>query len=460
MKFDPFLAEHRFGYGRSPSIAPPEDVGDMLAELQRADHAQAAFPIPPFRVLQDALALRIRFNSYARKNPDTAEGKAAGKKARQIVRDMGRDHSQWFVQTQLRRITTRHGFRERLAAFWADHFTAKGGRGLLRFASPLYVEEAVRPYVTGGFAGLLTACITHPLMLHYLDQNTSAGPNSRVAKRRNRQRGLNENLAREVLELHTLGVDGPYDQSDVRELAKLLTGLSATRHHGFKFRPAMVEPGAKMVLGRTYSAEGGVETIRQALNDLASHPATAAHIARKLAVHFVSDAPSNALVAHISAAYLRSDGNLPECYIALLEHPHAWPSQSTNMRPPDEFISAALRSLEPSAQSLHQMDLRMVREVFLGPLQQMGQAWLAPSGPDGFAENDSAWATPQGISARLDWAVNAPARLVPQLPDPRLFVQAALGEHVPDAVSFAANAAETREVAIGLILAAPAFQRR
>jgi uncharacterized protein (DUF1800 family) len=460
VSFDPFLAEHRFGYGPSPSVPPPENVAGMLAELGSVDHAQTRFPIPPFHVLQDALALRIRFNTYARKHPDTAEGKEALKKVRQILRDMRGEHSQWFVQTQLRRITARHGFRERLTAFWADHFTAIGGGGLLRFASPLYVEEAVRPNITGHFGDLLTACVTHPLMLNYLDQNTSVGPNSRMAKRRNGRRGLNENLAREVLELHTLGVDGPYDQTDVRELAKLFTGLSATRHYGFKFRRAMVEPGGKTLLGKTYRADGGMATIRAALDDLARHPATAAHIARKLAVHFVSDTPSDDLVAHIKSAYLDSDGNFIDCYAALLEHPHAWQQKSTNMRPPDEFVSAALRSLGVTAQTLLQMDLRAVREVFFRPLQLMGQGWLAPNGPDGFAETDSAWATPQGISARLEWAVAAPARLLADLPDPREFVGPTLGGQVPDAVRFAANTAETREVAIGLILASPAFQRR
>ena len=460
VNFDPFLAEHRFGYGPSTTVAPPENVADMVSELGRADHARSAFEIPPFQVLQDALALRIRFNSYARKHPDTAEGKEALKKARGILRDMRKEHSHWFVQTQLRRITATHGMRERLTAFWANHFTARGGGGLLRFASPLYVDAAVRPHVTGRFAELLTACVTHPLMLDYLDQNTSVGPNSRAAKRRNGRRGLNENLAREVLELHTLGVDGPYDQYDVRELAKLFTGLSATRHYGFKFRPAMTEPGAETVLGKSYGADGGLTTIRAVLNDLARHPATAAHIARKLAVHFVSDTPSGDLIDHIAGAYLRSDGDLMACYAAFLEHPEAWHPKATNMRPPDEFVSAALRSLGVTAQRLQQMDLAMVRKIFFRPLQLMGQPWLAPAGPDGFGEADSVWATPQGISARLDWAVTAPAQLMADLPDPRDFVHSTLGGRVPEAVQFAANTAETRAVAIGLILASPRFHRR
>jgi len=175
----------------------------------------------------------------------------------------------------LRRINTRTAFRERLVAFWADHFTAVGKGGLLRAAAPLYVEEALRSHIAGKFTDLLIFAVTHPLMLHYLDQNTSAGPNSPLAQRRNGPIGLNENLARGVLELHTLGVEGPYDQRDVHELAKLLTGLAATRNYSFKFRQNMTEPGPKTVLGRTYGTEEGMRAIRKVLNDLALHPALA-----------------------------------------------------------------------------------------------------------------------------------------------------------------------------------------
>ncbi|MCX7560299.1 DUF1800 domain-containing protein [Sulfitobacter sp. F26204] len=460
MQFDPFLAEHRFGYGNSPRVAAATGIAEMLSTLTGEDAARTAFPIPPFRTFQEAYALRRRFYSYARKFPETSEGKEAFEKSRNILNDMRRDYGIWFTRTQLRRITLQQGFRERLTAFWADHFTAQGMNGLMRMANPLYVEEAVRPYIAGDFSTLLTACITHPLMLHYLDQNTSVGPNSRVARRRDRRRGLNENLAREVLELHTLGVQAPYQQGDVRELAMLFTGLGATRNFGFKFRPNMVEPGGETVLGKTYPAKGGMAAIREVLQDLADHPATAAHIARKLAVHFVSDNPPEDLVVHITAAYKRSKGNLSECYAALLEHPLAWQEQAPNMRPPDEFVSATMRALGVTAETLQRLDLREVRNLFFRPLQLMGQPWLMPAGPDGFAEDDQAWVTPQGISARLEWAVSTPARLVSALPDPREFVRTALGGQVPQAVAFAANAAESREVAIGLILTSPAFQRR
>ncbi len=454
------MAEQRFGYGNSTAVSPPASAAKMLASLSETDKAQADFPIPSFRYLQDAIVLRRRFASFARDNPESVEGRAALEKSRNILRGLREDRNRWFAQLQLRRINGHSGFRERLATFWGDHFTALGKNNLLRLATPIYIDEAVRPHISGKFADLLTSCVTHPLMLHYLDQNTSAGPNSRAALRRKGRLGLNENLAREVLELHTLGVDGPYHQTDVRELAKLLTGLAATRNYGFKFRPTMAEPGSEEVLGQTYSAKASMAPIRAVLNDLAVHPATAAHIAHKLAVHFISDTPPADLVDQVKSAYLETDGNLQACYTALLDHPAAWAHPATNMRSPDEFVSATLRALDVTAATLQGLTPKAMRKIFFRPMTLMGQPWLQPAGPDGFAEEDSAWVTPQGISARMEWAMNAPSRLVSALPDPRIFMENALGDNVPDAVEFAANAAENRAVAIGLILSSPSFQRR
>lgn len=461
MTFDAHISEHRFGYGPAPDVEPAHSVDDMLKRLAGQDTAQAALPLPPFQVVLDALALRRRFQSYARKQPDSEEGKAANQKSRAILKDIRQQHDGWFIQTMQRRISTNMPFRERLAAFWADHFTAYGKVNILRLSAPLYVEETVRPHIAGNFADMLIACVTHPLMLHFLDQNTSAGPNSIVARRRQGRRlGLNENLAREVLELHTLGVDGPYDQQDVQELAKLFTGLSATRNYGFKFRPRYAEPGPETVLEREYSARGGMDNIRALLTDLAQHPATARHIARKLAVHFIADIPNTDIVSSVESAYLNSGGELLPCYEALLSHPSSWSTPATNIRPPEEFIASALRVLGPTPDRLTALDSREIRRLFYRPLGLMGQPWMRPAGPDGFAEEDGSWVTPQGISARLEWAMNAPAQLLAELPDPRAFVQHALGGSVPVPVAFAAKAAEERAVAIGLILSSPAFQRR
>ncbi len=460
MRYDPFLAERRFGYGRNADVPAPTGVADMLRLLQAPDRARTAYPLPDFTHLRRNLVSRRRFRSYALEHPDTAEGKEARKKSDAIMQDMWRQHAQWFGQIQARRVTTRDGFREKLVAFWANHFTAMGKGGVLRVGGPLYMEEAVRPHVAGRFADLLIACVTHPLMLHYLDQNSSAGPNSRTASRQPRMRGLNENLAREVLELHTLGVDGPYGQDDVHQLAKLLTGLSTTRDYGFKFRSSMVEPGSETVLGRTYEDKASVQMIRDALRDIALRPETAAHIARKLVVHFVSDAPPDGLVSHVAQAYRDTQGDLMACYRAMLEHPGSWDGTARNIRPPEEFMAAGLRALNVEGAVLAGLERKETKRLFFDPLRRMGQPWLRPGGPDGFAEEDAAWVTPQGIAARMEWAMNAPARLRDDLPDPRVFVSDALGEVIPPAVAFAAKNAASRAEAIGLILCSPAFQRR
>lgn len=460
MSFDPILAERRFGYGLSPVVAPVASVDAMLAGVAGPDKMRARYPLPPYRHLREQLVLNRRFRQYVREHPDTDEGKAAEQKLKQLRRRMRLDRLEWFGHSMLRRINTPAAFHERLATFWADHFTTIGKAGLTVGAPPLYVEEAVRPFIAGRFADLLISAVTHPLMLHYLDQNISVGENSPAAQRKGRKRGLNENLAREVLELHTLGVEGPYDQSDVRAFANLLTGLGGTRDFGFRFRKNMVEPGPKTLLGVTYPHTGTIEPIHRALEDLSVHPATARHIARKLAVHFLSDTPPENLIDDLAAAYTRSGGALMTVYEALLNHPAAWAPEAVNIRPPLEFVSSAMRSLAVTEDAFTALRPRDLNALFLKPLRVMGYEYQRPGGPDGWPEEDDAWVTPQGVAARLEWAVNAPARLLPELPDPRDFVVQTLGDAVPAELDFAARAAENRAVAIGLVLASPAMQRR
>lgn len=460
MTFTPHLAERRFGYGLSPRQAGPESVAAMLDTLAGPDRIAQDFPVQSYRALQDALVLRRRFRGFARKNPQTDKGKEADQKQRAIYGEMQAEWRRGFLQLQARRSLTPDAFRERLVAFWGDHFTARGKGGMLRFGMTAYVEEAIRPQITGSFADLLIRCVTHPLMLHYLDQDSSVGPNSIMVRRRDLDRGLNENLAREVLELHTLGVDGPYSQNDVRELAELFTGLSRSRDYTFVFRRQIAEPGPETILGKTYGAGASMQYVEAALRDLAAHPATAKHIARKLAVHFISDAPPEDLVAALERAYIDSDGKLMQLYQVLLEHPGAWMPELRNIRPPDEFISAALRALGVTGDDLARLKNRDVRDLFFRPLTLMGQSWQEPPGPDGWAEEDAVWVTPQGMAARLEWAMHVPQRLLEELPKPAGFVETALGGDAPSEVRFAASAAESRAVGVGLVLCAPAYQRR
>lgn len=453
--FSPELAEIRFGCGLSPRIGATGSVADMLDRLAAPDHIAQRFPVPALGDLREEIAALAKLQRDRRKAQGAAKEEAT-RQLREASRKLRGEYETWMKHSILRWVNTDQALRERLALFWADHFTAYGKAALLRFAAPAYIEGALRPNLTGSFADLLFAAVTHPVMLHYLDQARSFGPNSRAANRARRPRGLNENLAREVLELHTLGVDGPYDQNDVRQLAELFTGLSFGAEQGFLFRPALSEPGTHTVLGRRYG--GDLTAVRQVLEDLATHPATARHMATKLVVHFVSDKPDKALVDHLASVWTNTGGALLAVYAALLDHPAAWSPGRANVKPPFDFVASALRAVDPPG--LTQLGSRDVRRSVLAPLVQMGQKWLRPPGPDGWPEADSAWVTPQGQAARIRWAMAASARLGRNAPDPRQFAQVALGSDVDPAVSFAASAAESRAEGVGIILVSPAFQRR
>ncbi|MEO0634642.1 MAG: DUF1800 family protein [Pseudomonadota bacterium] len=291
--FDPHLAEIRFGYGLSPDIAAPRDARDMLDGLIAADDMAQAFPSEPFDTVLEWLV--------AIQDTRVAQRKMGNKAAADVIREQRRTLNKtarrawlgWVGQTMLRRSFTQTGFRERIVAFWADHFTARGQIGAFRRSTTPYIDDAIRPAIAGRFSDLLQSAVIHPVMLDYLDQARSVGPNSPFARKRagRKPAGLNENLAREVLELHTLGVNGPYTQSDVTQLAELFTGMTFDARRGYRFRSAFAEPGAETVLGQTYPDARDDMSVRAALNDLAAHPATARHIAWKLAVHFTADDP-------------------------------------------------------------------------------------------------------------------------------------------------------------------------
>lgn len=460
MRFDPHLAEIRFGCGLSPDIAPPRDLGALLAQLGGADEMATRFPIEPFDVFRARMVEVKKRMKRRKKIRGTPEYDVIQKELKLIKKDARQAKFHWLGQSLLRRTYTAQGFRERLVAFWADHFTAHGKTGVIKRAMSPYIEEAIRPRISGRFSDLLIACVTHPVMLHYLDQHVSMGPNSRKALKRAGKGGMNENLAREVLELHTLGVDGPYTQNDVRQLAELFTGMSFQAANGFKYRKDFAEPGAETVLGQTYSETASMRPIRDVLEDLAVHPSTARYIARKLAVHFVSDTPDPSLVDHLETRFLATSGDLMSVYEALLEHPAAWKPELCNVKWPVEFVGSAMRALAVPAETIDGLSEKQLKRGFVAPMAQMGQVWQIPAGPDGWPEEDSHWITPQGLSARIQWAMAAPERLVRVLPDPRVFVETALGNHGGEAVRFAAGAAESKSEAIGLVLSSPAFQRR
>jgi uncharacterized protein (DUF1800 family) len=346
------------------------------------------------------------------------------------------------------------GIGERLVMFWSNHFAVSVNKGNpVRMFAGLMEREAIRPHVFGRFADMLLAVERHPAMIIYLDNQQSVGPNSRAGQRRGR--GLNENLAREILELHTLGVDGGYGQEDVTALARIITGWTLAAPNGakgppgtFRFNPNTHEPGAQALLGRRYP-EGGLEQGEAALADIARHPATARHLARKLARHFVADAPPPALTARLEAAFRDSDGDLRQVTLALLDAPEAWSPESLKMRTPQEFLIAAGRVL----------GRRPTIGQVMQPLNAMGQPVWQPGGPNGYPDGVSDWASPEGVKTRLDVAA-AIGRQAAGAVDPRRLLDDAFGAAVSPETRAAVTRAETRHQAIALALMSPEFQRR
>lgn len=346
------------------------------------------------------------------------------------------------------------GFGERLAMFWANHFAVAISKSEeCHILAGAFEREVIRPHVFGRFSDMLLAVETHPAMLGYLDNQQSIGPNSKANA--NKKRGLNENLARETLELHTLGVNGGYTQTDVTTLAKIITGWTVARAEGklgtpgtFVFNAAAHEPGDQTLLGLTY-ADNGVGQGREALRDLARHPATAQHIATKLVRHFIADVPPPALVQTVAATFTKTDGDLSAVYRALLGSEEAWNPTLAKVRSPLEFMAALLRASGETPKP----------SVILGTLTAMGQPFWAPAGPNGFADTADVWASSESLSMRMDVA-NMIANAASPQGDPRRFVSDSLGPLLSNETLQAVSRAETRNQGFAIAYLSPEFQRR
>lgn len=444
------LAAVRFGYGLPLPKAAPQDAEAMLQALMQPDLAVATWPIISMqdwvKLAEDAVEIR--------KLPPSAENDALRQANTRHFADLDLSSAQ---VSFARALDNPDGFRERLVAFWVDHFSVALAGGPRRLLSFLMVDEAIRPHLTADFASLLTAVTLHPAMLNYLDQLDSIGPNSAFGRRKGK--GLNENLAREVMELHSLGAAADYSQADVTEMAKLLTGITFSRQDGVGFSQNRAEPGDETVLGQVYGGEG-LGPIRQALSDLAHRPETAQHIARKLAIHFVSDDPDTDLVTSIAAAFSQSGGDLMSTYRALLDHPAAWVPETQKVRQPFDFLVAAARGLGLTGRDLVEMQPPVFRKLFLLRMKQLGQTFRFPDGPNGIPEAASAWITPQGLAERISWAMEAPSRLLPMTPDPVAFAKACLDDRASPDLLWSAERAEDRDQGVGLVLASAEFNRR
>lgn len=347
------------------------------------------------------------------------------------------------------------GIVERLVAFWSNHFCISANKGQLdRIWAGSFEREAIRPYVLGRFSDMLLAVEQHPAMLFYLDNQQSIGPNSRAG--RNRRRGLNENLARELMELHTLGVGNGYTQQDVTTLAAILTGWTFAGRAGrlgepgtFIFNPNAHEPGPQKLLGRVY-ADTGVAQGEAVLADIARRPATAKFIAHKLAAHFVADVPPPALVAKLETSFRNTDGDLKALVTTLVDSDEAWAVPMTKIRTPNEFLVATGRIMGRIPDNPGR---------YLGALNLLGQPLWTPPGPNGFSDAAATWASPENVKLRLDVASQISSRIADML-NPVDVLEACAGEAASDDTRKTVARAETRQQALALLLMSPEFQRR
>lgn len=295
-------------------------------------------------------------------------------------------------------ITTKTPVLEKLALFWGNHFTVSSANNKIRPIVTSYQREVIYPNLSGSFKDLLFAAETHPAMLMYLNNDVSIGENSKFGRRRNR--GLNENLAREILELHTLGTSGGYSLEDIKSLAKILTGWTVTRRGSPKktgktaFSDLMHEPGKHELLGKIYGRKGGKQ-LYQALDDIAHHPNTAKFIAGKLATHYISDEPEQKLVDAIAQTFLETNGHLPSIHAKTFELALENPQPFTKARDHYSYVIAVTRAMgykAKYAKKIHQV------------LNDMGQIPFNAPGPDGWPDSEENWISPQGLMRRISFA--------------------------------------------------------
>jgi len=426
------VAAVRFGLGRRPDDPAPNDPVAWL------DRQLAAPPRPPAPDLPDLSAAFAAFRADRMDPPGPGRpSRAAG-----LFRKEAAD----FLS---RCIGSDAPFRERLVAFWANHLTVSRRRVIVVPVAGHYVREAIAPHVTGRFADMLLAAVRHPAMLQYLDNAGSFGPDSALGRRSNR--GLNENLAREVLELHTVTPAAGYTQADVTEFARILTGWSVQvmrEPAGFVFRPAAHQPGAKTLMGRRY--EEGEQAGVEALAWLAEHPATHRHLATKLVRHFVADDPPPAAVDRIFAVLRDTRGDLGAAARALLRLPQAWAPSLSKIRSPQDFVVGTLRAAGVAPET--------GGDRALGSLNLLNQPlWSAPA-PIGWPDDAANWAVPEQMIRRVEWTY-ALAGFAGRA-DAGEIASAVLGPLAKEETLRAAALAGSAREALTIALTAPEFQRR
>lgn len=502
----PTMSAIRFGYGIRPGEPVPDGPEALLAQIEAGLTESPRFPEEGIDGRWKTIA------NFYDKSSDlpfnrTERREAARPLRKEVFYANGRDQHARVAQS----VFSPHGFYERLATFWTDHFavSARKKRPMYLYTS-LFEAEVIRRRLAGLFTDLLREATTHPAMLIYLDQVKSAGPNSRRGE--DGEKGLNENLGRELLELHTLGVGSGYTQDDVRAVALALTGLNVDRDTGHtEFRPRTAEPGPIEIpfLGKSYGGERrSIEDVHALLDDLARQSATAQHICRKLALHFIADEPPMPVVKAMVEAWNRSDGNLMDVYAAMLHHPAAWEEPGRKARQPFDYVVTGLRAaglpesefaqpVRPTADNMDgdemmaitpemaerrrkRAEKRMAKEdqaemgeerrereklrplanpLTVGAIKKLGQPVWEPASPEGTEEEFNAWISSTQLTGRIEWAQSIAAK-VGSRAEPAQLVKVVLRDAARDDTILVVSQAPSRQAGLALLLASPEFNRR
>ncbi len=466
------IAVLRFGLG-----ARPGDLADAQAEPRAWLMAQlkGAAPLagntalaPSERIFAQLLAAREQLQDMKREAAaPSAAPDATVAAAFNPVRDAYLPHyrAQVLARAQSAALTTRP-FAERLVHFWTNHFAVSADKGAVFGIAGTLENEAIRPHVDGRFVDLLTAVEQHPAMIAFLDNQNSVGKDSdlallaarRARDKPKREFGINENLAREILELHTLGVNGGYTQADVTTFAQIITGWSIGGGKGrlaggtpgqFYFRDNLHEPGPKNFLGKTYNQSGRRQG-EAVLADLAVHPATARFIATKLVRHFVADDPPPAAVERVARVFVKTCGDLPRVYAALVEAPEAWDADMRKFKTPEDFVFSTLRAFSAAPQK---------PEEVVRAFELLGQRQYTPGSPAGWPDTAKSWDGSDALLRRVLWASRVAGRYEQGI-DPADLAQSCLGAYARPETVTALRRASSASQGLTLLLMSPEFQRR
>ncbi len=444
------IAVNRFGYGA------------RVGELQAANENPKQWiknqlkPILFSQDLGDSNDILNQAAKYREQKVLEKKGMLPNKPEQMVTKNFARSALRAMAADTLKQsIHSSHSVSWRLLDFFSNHFSVSAQGRLMAGLAPTLEREAIAPNLLGHFEDMLLAVSQHPAMIIYLNNEKSFGENSRIGQKRNK--GLNENLAREILELHTLGVDGPYNQQDVIELAKGMTGWSIKKsitesNNGFVFRKYGHEPGKRILLGKPY-LQNGVEQGKQMLKDLATHPKTAEFLCQKIAHHFVSETPSTQLLASMQATWMQTRGNIQKVMNAMFEHDDAWLSTAQKFKTPREYVISTFRALSLPLSSKRPKD-----KTLLYTLINLGQQPFNAGSPAGYSDANDDWLSATGLMARIDW-VNSLSKYVKHINIESLIhtiFAGAINQNIYQTIMHA----ESRQMALIMLLMSPEFLRR